>query len=83
MQIQCVRAMALALVFILPAVPSLAASCGNSGSGFGGWLASFKKQAAARGISQRTIASALKGVTYNKTVIRLDRSQKAFKQSFR
>ncbi|GBF28307.1 membrane-bound lytic murein transglycosylase B [bacterium MnTg02] len=83
MQILRVPMMALALGFMLPAAPSLAASCGNSGSGFGGWLASFKKQAAAQGISQRTLVSALKGVTYNKTVIRLDRSQKAFKQSFR
>ncbi|MGI9388231.1 MAG: lytic murein transglycosylase, partial [Methyloligellaceae bacterium] len=78
-----VRTITLALLLFLNAQPSLAAKCGNSANGFGTWLASFKSEVASQGVSQRTVASALKGVTYNKTVIRLDRNQKAFKQSFR
>lgn len=76
------RTIVLVLFLILQAQPSLAASCGNSASGFGAWLASFKSEAVAQGISQRTVLSALKAVSYNKKVIRLDRTQKAFKQSF-
>src|SRR5262249_12615636 len=35
-----------------------------------------------QGISPATIASALAGITYDPTVVRLDRSQKSFKLSF-
>jgi lytic murein transglycosylase len=65
-------------------VPSMAgaAGCGDDGAGFEGWLAQFKQQAAAQGISPATISSALAGVTYDPTVVRLDRSQKSFKLSF-
>ena len=58
------------------------AACGNDGSGFDKWLASFKQDAAAQGISQRTIASALNGLSYDPKVIRADRNQRQFKQSF-
>ncbi|WP_102959486.1 lytic murein transglycosylase [Mangrovicella endophytica] len=69
-------AVATALLAIgLPAVPAFAAACGNNGAGFGQWLDDFKGQAAANGISQRTIDSALSGVTYDKKVIGLDRNQ--------
>ncbi len=59
-----------------------AAGCGNGPGGFNAWLGDFKRQAAARGISQRTLNTALKGVTYDARVVRLDRSQKSFKLSF-
>jgi lytic murein transglycosylase len=59
-----------------------AASCGSDGSGFASWLEQFKARAAAQGISARTIASSLDGVTYDRKVIGLDRSQRSFKLGF-
>ena len=66
---------ALALAWALGPGTALAASCGNTAAGFSTWLASFKKQAAAAGISQGIINSALGGVTYSSSVIALDRKQ--------
>ena len=60
-----------------------AARCGNTSAGFNSWMKSFKREAAAQGISRRVIARSLDGVRYNKTVIRLDRNQKSFKLSFK
>ena len=62
--------------------PALAAQCGNTSKGFKPWLAQFKKEMIAKGISKSTVNNTLKGVTYNTKVVRLDRGQKNFKQSF-
>jgi lytic murein transglycosylase len=67
-----------ACLFSAPAV----AQCGNDGVGFDAWLARFKRTAAAQGISPATIDTALTGLTYDPTVVRLDRSQRSFKLSF-
>ena len=72
-----------ALGLTLAAGPALAAACGTNAAGFDRWLAAFRKQAVAKGISRRTLDQAFRGVRYNKTVIRLDRSQRSFKLSFR
>jgi membrane-bound lytic murein transglycosylase B len=60
--------------------PAAAATCG-SGS-FEGWLDSFRKEAAAQGIAERTLAAALNGVSYDPSVVTRDHSQGVFKQSF-
>jgi lytic murein transglycosylase len=74
---------AIAVVLLLAAAASTAlAQCGNDGAGFNDWLARFKTRATAQGISARTLAMALDGVTYDPTVVRLDRSQRSFKLSF-
>jgi lytic murein transglycosylase len=70
-----------ALLGLLPAA-ALAQSCGNSGAGFDSWLSQFRTKAAAQGISARTLSSALDGLAYDPTVVRLDRSQRSFKLSF-
>lgn len=57
-------------------------SCGNTEAGFDGWLASFRKHAAEQGISPRTVSLSLDGVTYDASVVALDRSQSAFKLGF-
>jgi lytic murein transglycosylase len=57
-------------------------ACGDTAAGFDQWLEAFKSDAAAQGISQRTIDAALSGITYDKKVISSDRNQKHFKQSF-
>ncbi len=61
---------------------ALAARCGNTGAGFPAWLQDFKRQAVAAGMSQKTVNAALNGVTYDAGVIKLDRNQKHFSQSF-
>lgn len=59
-----------------------AQTCGNGPEGFSRWLAATKVQAAKQGLSQGAIDTALSGVSYDPTVIRLDRNQKSFKLSF-
>jgi lytic murein transglycosylase len=61
------------------AAPALAAPCGGD---FGQWLDTFKREAAAKGISQRTVGSALAGVTLDPKVLSLDRNQRHFNLSF-
>ncbi len=57
-----------------------AASCGTGN--FDAWLADFKTDAAAKGISQAAITSGLNGVTLDKAVISRDHSQAVFNQTF-
>jgi lytic murein transglycosylase len=69
------------LLLVAPGVAA-AQTCGNGPEGFGRWLAAAKVQAAKHGISRGAIDSALEGVSYDTTVIRLDRNQRSFKLSF-
>jgi lytic murein transglycosylase len=75
-------AAAVAATFALAPATVLAADCGNDGAGFAGWLERFKAKAAAQGVSRATIERALADASYDRTVVRLDRSQKSFKLSF-
>jgi lytic murein transglycosylase len=59
-----------------------AADCGNDAEGFDAWLTRLKRSAVTQGISPAAVNSALAGVSYDPTVIRLDRSQRSFKLSF-
>ena len=75
---------AIALATVLGAVlagPALAASCHNSGS-YEQWLAQFKKDAAAQGISQKVIAAATPSMTFDAAIIRRDHGQSVFQQTF-
>jgi len=74
-----VAAVSLALAAPFPAA---AQDCGHGGAGFEAWLGRFKARAAAQGIPAGAISSALEGVAYDPTVVRLDRSQRSFKLSF-
>ena len=58
---------------------ALAAPCGGD---FSTWLAAFKKEAAAGGISPGVLNAALAGVTPSQAILKLDRKQGYFKQSF-
>jgi lytic murein transglycosylase len=58
-----------------------AAGCGDP-AGFGAWLAGVKKEAASKGISEKTVAAALDTVSYDPSVVSHDRSQHVFDQSF-
>ncbi|HEU4379217.1 MAG TPA: lytic murein transglycosylase [Hyphomicrobiaceae bacterium] len=59
-----------------------AANCGDDAGGFDAWLAGLKRTAVAQGIAPAAVNAGLAGVSYDPTVIRLDRSQRSFKLSF-
>ena len=76
------RRLALAgLMLMSVSIPATAAPCGSNAGGYSAWLADFKQEASAAGISGQALA-ALDGLTYDKQVIRLDRNQSAFKISY-
>ena len=56
-------------------------TCRNVGT-FEQWMAGFKKDALAAGISQTTISRALDGVTYDPAIIKRDHGQGVFQQSY-
>ncbi|HEY0235438.1 MAG TPA: lytic murein transglycosylase [Afipia sp.] len=60
--------------------PALAAQCGTGN--FDTWLDDVRREAAAQGISQNTIASSLQGITPDSSVLSRDRGQQVFSQSF-
>jgi lytic murein transglycosylase len=62
------------------AAPALAATCNNP-AGFDAFLAEFKKDAAAKGVSQRGL-SALNGMQLDPNVLAADKRQGVFKQTF-
>lgn len=62
--------------------PARAVSCGDGPAGFQPWLAEFKEEAAAQGVSRSVLQSALGGVKYDSKVISRDRGQGVFKRSF-
>jgi lytic murein transglycosylase len=66
-----------------PAAPPPAAksTCVNSGS-FEDWLAGFRREAVAAGIKPATIGTVLDGLTADMSVIRTDRGQSFFQQTF-
>ena len=66
-------------ICIACSAPSLAAQCGGD---FDAWLAEFSREAAAQGVSQRTISAALADLTPDPNVLTRDRSQRVFQQSF-
>ncbi len=70
------------VVLWLGCIAAPAAAAAPCGGDFGAWLEGFKREAAAQGISQRTIQSALGGVTYDPSIIARDHAQGVFKQSF-
>ncbi|MGE3876642.1 MAG: lytic murein transglycosylase [Parvibaculaceae bacterium] len=55
--------------------------CRNTGR-FDTWLADYRKEAAAKGVTQRTIRAVLDGMTLDQGIIRRDRGQRFFGQSF-
>jgi lytic murein transglycosylase len=72
---------AVAIAVALATAAGAAPRCRNTGS-FEAWLAGFKKEAMAQGISQRAISAALDGVTFDPAIIRRDSGQGVFQQSF-
>lgn len=75
------RAFALSTILISSISQALAATACGSGT-FDSWLADFKTEAVAKGISQRAIDVGLGGVTSDPSVLSHDRGQKVFQQTF-
>ncbi len=63
-------------VVLIAATPAFAAQCNHKG-GFTGFITDFKKEAQAKGVSQRGLA-ALDGVTLDDGVLAADRRQHVF-----
>jgi lytic murein transglycosylase len=66
---------------MLLAGPAAALTCQDP-SGFDKWLDDVRREAAAQGISAQAVNAGLRGVTYDPGVIRRDRGQRFFRQSF-
>ena len=56
-------------------------SCRNT-EDFASWLASFKKEATAKGISQATMMAASSYLVFDQRIINIDRGQRFFAQNF-
>ena len=74
------RSAALSLLLAIGAQGAIAASCGNTSSGFETWKASFAKEAQRAGVKTRGL-QALAGAKYASATISADRNQKSFKYS--
>ena len=68
-------------IFIATSLPGFAATCGNTAKGFDGFMKSMRQQAADEGVSAGSIA-VLKTIKYDAGVIKKDRAQNVFSQSF-
>ena len=76
------RSAALAIVTAtLVSTAAAAADCRTSGS-FKSWLARFKAEALAQGISRSAIAAASPYLVYDQRIINIDRGQRIFALSF-
>lgn len=73
--------LSVAAVAGLTAYPAFAADCGNSAKGFDGFIKAFRKEAAANGVGQGAL-SALDGLVYEPGIVKKDRAQNVFAQSF-
>lgn len=73
---------ALALWLLFNPVDAVAKQCGNDASGFASWLAEFRTEAVANGISPAVVSAALGDAYYAKATIRLDRNQGSMKLSY-
>lgn len=81
---QAAMALAIGAVAAIAPVTAEAAgnrNCKNTGS-FDRWLADFRADAVAAGISKTAVDNALRGVRFSASVIKHDRRQSVFSQSF-
>jgi lytic murein transglycosylase len=66
---------------MIPGTPALATVACGTGT-FEAWLADFKNDAVAKGVSQTAVNASLNGVTQDKAVLTRDHSQAVFSQTF-
>jgi lytic murein transglycosylase len=76
------KTFALAAALLLAGTgASHAAPCADD-MAFGPWLDGVRAEAAAQGVSQSTIATALNGMTFDQSIVARDRRQSVFSQTF-
>ena len=73
--------LAALLLIALPSTALSQANCRNTAP-FDPWLASFKREAATKGISQAAIAAATPYLVLDQRIINIDRGQRFFAQNF-
>jgi lytic murein transglycosylase len=71
----------VAILSLVLSTSAHAASCGNSAQGFDGFLKAVKRDAAKQGVSGTALAQ-LDTVQYDPSIIKRDRAQNVFAQSF-
>lgn len=71
-----------AALALLGSTSALAQTCGNDGAGFDRWIGDYRAYVVTQGVSRKTAETALQGVGYDTSVIRLDRNQRSFKLTF-
>jgi lytic murein transglycosylase len=71
-----------AIALLCAGAISASANCIQNGAGFSGWLEAFKAEAIASGISPGVVETSLAGITYDPSVIKKDRGQGVFSQTF-
>jgi lytic murein transglycosylase len=76
------RSIAVTSFFLFIAQSAATADVACNTGNFDSWLADFKTEATAKGISQHAIDDGLNGVTLDPNVLSRDRGQKVFQQSF-
>ncbi|MEI2385098.1 lytic murein transglycosylase [Breoghania sp. JC706] len=78
-----IAALAMAAVVTAGGLSGAARAAGCSDpANFGKWLQDFRAEARTQGISERTIAASLDGLRYDPSIVRKDRAQSVFSQSF-
>jgi lytic murein transglycosylase len=81
MRIIGIAAAVAATLFGASSLALAQANCRNTGA-FETWLADFKKEALAKGISSAAIAAASPYLVYDQRIINIDRGQRFFAQDF-
>ncbi len=84
MAIRGMRGACALMAVMLLGLPTAAlgqANCRNTGS-FEAWLADFKKEAQAKGVSQSAMAAAAPYLVLDQRIINIDRGQRFFAQNF-
>ena len=77
-----IRPIALAAAVLIVTSGQVAAQGCGSGGDFGKWLNEFAREAISAGVSERAVRAGLGGASYQPSVIKRDRSQGVFAQSF-
>lgn len=80
-----IRALTIAAVLAVglsSASPAFAAKCSNTSANFSNWVTQFKKEAAQKGVSKKTLNRAFAKASYAKKTISLDRNQRSFRLTF-
>src|ERR1700723_490607 len=81
MRARTIRIAFLLASFTAAGAANAAVPCRTSGP-YDGWLANLEHEAAANGVSPRTIAEAAPYLTYDQRIVNIDHGQRVFTQTF-